>query len=143
MRLFVRGSMFLLSVVAVGVLVAQGTKADEIKTFCPASKQGGTGIFFRYGEIWPQGYRTQFDEENIERKGDLTKVTFDLSSYNSTKGVLMCEFNDRSRIEIPLPGLLLRCGMTIRNYDSRTKPIQWLDVWCISDDERRPVPNKE
>jgi len=125
------------------IAFTQQAYAVEIKTSCPTTKPGEPKNSFRYGRIWPEGYPTHWEHDSIVRKGELAFLERDFTDFNSAKSILMCEFKDRSQIEIPLPGLLLRCGMTIRNYDSRTKPIQWLDVWCISDDERRPVPNKE
>ncbi len=123
-------------------LIATSTVASawEMTTSCPSAKPGKAEVRFRYGEIWPQGYRTQFEESKATRKDDLTYLEFNLSSYISTKAVLMCEFKDRSSIEIPIPGLLHRCGMTLRNYDSKKKPLEWLDVWCISDDAQVPAP---
>lgn len=122
------------------VTVISPAVAGDVKTACPEKKPGKPNILYRYGEIWPEGYRSQFESDAIVRNGELVHVYYDLSDFNSDHAVLMCEFKDRTRIEYPIPGLLLRCGMTIRNYDSKTKPIEWLDVWCISDDERKALP---
>ncbi|MBF0167104.1 MAG: hypothetical protein HQL45_05685 [Alphaproteobacteria bacterium] len=116
--------------------------AGEIKTSCPLRKQGNPEIRFHYGEPYPDGYptRTEADREN-NNKG-LRYVVYEFASYRTNKAVLMCEFKDRSRIEIPIPGYLIRCGKTINDIDPR-KPTEWLDVWCISDDAQVPAPEQK
>ena len=129
--------------VAVLALLTLPAFADEVRTECPPFKPWGDKIPFHTGKPEPWGYPESLEEDRLIRKDGLVFVEFDFESYNADRAYLRCEYKDRTRIEFPVPGLLLRCGMTIRNYDSRTKPTEWLDVWCISDDERIAEPKKK
>ncbi len=131
-KLFSRVALF------VAITLSYPVLAGEVRTLCPAAKPWGDAVPFRYGEIWPEGYPTHWEQDSIVRKNGLVLLERDFLDYNSNKAVLMCEFKDRSSIEIPIHGLLLRCGMTLRNYDSKKKPTEWLNVWCISDDALGP-----
>lgn len=112
----------------------------EVRTACPPFKPWDSRISFHTGLPEPQGFPQHLEEDRVTRRDGVAYVDYDFESENHDRAYLMCEFKDRTRIEYPIPGLLLRCGMSIRNYDSKTKPIEWLDVWCISDDERKAQP---
>ncbi|MBF0356484.1 MAG: hypothetical protein HQL43_14730 [Alphaproteobacteria bacterium] len=114
--------------------------ATEVRLECPKASPTDSFIPFYFGKPYPYGYPEPLEESRKTSKGGVTYLEFDFTDFNSNKAVLMCEFKDRSSIELPIPGLLLRCGMTLRNYDSRKKPTEWLDVWCISDDAQEPAP---
>lgn len=136
-----KGAMVVMTVLW-GLSFAFPANGSEVRTACPQFKPWDSRIAFHYGKPEPRGIPEHLEEDRITRRNGLVYLEFDFESENHDRAYLTCEYKDRTRIDFPIPGLLLRCGMTIRHYDSRTKPTEWLDVWCISDDEREASPAK-
>lgn len=115
-------------------LCVVGAFAAEVTTECPLTKPGQPEVAFKYGEEWPGGIPLAGGADEYVEKDSLLYSKNIYSPPPRYNSFLMCRYMDGSKIEVPIPGGLLHCGMTIREI-SRTPPIrkEWLRVWCVSD----------
>jgi len=108
--------------------------AGEAMTECPPTKPGHPEIGFKYGEPWPEGVPLGGGASKYEEKNGLVYSTYDYDPIRPLlNSVIVCQYMDGTKIHLPVPGELLRCGTVIRDI-SRTPPIkkEWLRVWCVS-----------
>lgn len=106
--------------------------AGEVTTECPRTKPGHPEVAFRYGEAWPEGIPQAGGADEYEERDGLLYSKNIYSGRPLYNSFIVCKYRDGSKIEVPVPGRLLHCGMAIREI-SRKAPVEkeWLRVWCI------------
>lgn len=109
--------------------------AAEVTTECPPTKPGRPEVTFKYGEPYPEGVPLAGPASEYAEKDGLVYAKYEYDPIRPMlNSVIMCQYADGSKIEVRIPGGLLRCEKTFREI-SNIQPfkVEFFRVWCVSE----------